>query len=306
MNRTPHPIPYQGSKRGLAPSIVSYFPDNINRIIEPFCGSAAVTLAALNRGCVKKAVLNDVNEPLIDLWREIINHPEKITNAYNRLWRAQLGNEREFYDIVREKFNQTKRPDYLLYLLARCVKASVRYNSEGEFNQSPDNRRMGANPATMRDHIFGASSLLAGRAELRSGDYREIIDLPRKNDIIYMDPPYQGVHGSRDPRYLQALSYDEFVKALNHLNEKGSAYLVSYDGHCGAKSYGRELPHELNLGHVLLEAGRSTQATLLGRHELTRESLYISAAIAQHLKSKTAKASTHIEHQTLALFRGLS
>jgi DNA adenine methylase len=304
MNRTPHPIPYQGSKRGLAGDIVLSFPEGCERVVEPFCGSAAVTLAALNRGCVKKALLSDVNEPLMELWREIIERPDRIARAYERLWNAQLGDEREFYDKVRERFNSTKQPADLLYLLARCVKASIRYNSDGEFNQSPDNRRRGANPTTMRTHILGASSLLRGRTELRSGDYREILGRARQRDVVYMDPPYQGLHGSRDPRYLQSLSYDEFVRALSALNENGTAYLVSYDGSCGEKTYGRELPPELNLSRILLHAGRSTQATLLGRSAITYESLYISEAIVRRLAAGCKKAHKKNQFEVLTLFRG--
>src|SRR5207253_11286383 len=63
--------------------------------------------------------------------------------------------------------NRTRRPHHFLYLLARCVKASVRYNADGEFNQSPDNRRMGALPETMREQILGASFLLKGKTEDR-------------------------------------------------------------------------------------------------------------------------------------------
>ena len=34
----PHPIPYQGSKRGLAPIILAYFPSHFRRLVEPFAG----------------------------------------------------------------------------------------------------------------------------------------------------------------------------------------------------------------------------------------------------------------------------
>jgi len=49
--------------------------------------------------------------------------------------------------------------------------------------------------------------------------------------------------------------------------------LVSYDGICGGKAYGEELPSELRCTKILLSAGLSTQATLL---EKTRyiEALY--------------------------------
>jgi len=42
----PHPIPYQGSKRNLAPDIMRYFPADVDTLIEPFAGSAAITLTA--------------------------------------------------------------------------------------------------------------------------------------------------------------------------------------------------------------------------------------------------------------------
>ena len=44
----PHPIPYQGSKRGIARLILKYFPDDVDTLIEPFAGSAAVSLAVAN------------------------------------------------------------------------------------------------------------------------------------------------------------------------------------------------------------------------------------------------------------------
>ena len=170
-----HPIPYQGSKRNIARFILPFFPHQIDALIEPFAGSAAVSLAAACYGKASRFHLNDINKPLMDLWYEIIHNPERLSNDYEKLWNEQEGKEREFYDFVRDQFNKTKRPDYLLYLLARCVKASIRYNSKGEFNQSPDNRRKGRHPEKMRKDIFAASSLLYGRTTITSKDYREVL-----------------------------------------------------------------------------------------------------------------------------------
>ncbi len=46
---TPHPIPYQGSKRRLAAAILAHAPSGVRRLIEPFAGSAAISLAAAAR-----------------------------------------------------------------------------------------------------------------------------------------------------------------------------------------------------------------------------------------------------------------
>lgn len=281
--KTPHPIPYQGSKRNLATDILRYFPERVTTLIEPFAGSAAITLAAAARGLAARYVINDLNKPLVELWRAIVESPEKLARQYEGLWRAQHEGRREYYDKVREDFNRTGRPDYLLYLLARCVKASVRYNANGEFNQSPDNRRMGALPATMREQILGASHLLRGKTECSSVDYREAVARATPDDLIYMDPPYQGVCGERDPRYLKGVLVDEFVEVLEVLNYRDIRYVVSYDGRTGDRVHGRKLPGRLRLHLIELEAGRSSQATLLGRAEVTVESLYLSPALAESL-----------------------
>lgn len=282
--KVPHPIPYQGSKRNLAPAILGYFPERVGTLIEPFAGSAALTLAAAARGLAARYVINDLNQPLVDLWLAIVVSPEKLARQYEALWRAQHGDRRQYYDKVRDDFNRTGRPDSFLYLLARCVKAAVRYNANGDFNQSPDNRRMGALPETMREQILGASHLLRGKTECSSLDYKDVVAKATADDLIYLDPPYQGVCGERDPRYLKGVLFDEFVEVLETLNFRDIKYLVSYDGRTGERVHGRKLPERLRLHRIELHAGRSSQATLLGRDEITVESLYLSPALAESLQ----------------------
>jgi DNA adenine methylase len=284
----PHPIPYQGSKRNLADQILFYFPRKAETLYEPFAGSAAISLAAAAHRRANRFQINDLNKPLIDLWRAIVNTPDRLAREYELLWNNQLNDPKSFYRTIREKFNQTGRPDYFLYLLARCVKASVRYNTNGEFNQSPDNRRLGANPFTMRNQILGASLLLKGKTTFSSRHYREAIRSATEKDVIYLDPPYQGVCGNRDTRYLSSVDFQEFVELLDELNLNRIKYIVSYDGRTGTKVYGEPLPKRLMLTHIELHAGRSSQATLLGRADDTVESLYLSPSLAQELlKSKT-------------------
>lgn len=281
--RVPHPIPYQGSKRSLARSIVACFPAHIDRVIEPFAGSAAVTLAAAQRGAARRFVLNDANAPLIQLWREIVEQPEDLARRYRQLWLEQQGRERDYYEAVRAAFNQTHAAHYLLYLLARCVKAAVRYNAGGAFNQSPDHRRKGTHPQRMEQQILGASRLLQNRVTLTALDYRDVLPLATPRDLVYLDPPYQGVCGYRDPRYIQGVTFDALVDLLQDLNTREIAYIVSYDGRTGGKAFGRPLPEHLNLIQLEIDAGRSSQATLLGRTSRTVESLYLSAALCRKI-----------------------
>jgi len=297
----PHPIPYQGSKRILASAILSFFPPYVERLVEPFAGSGALSLAAVASKRAENFHLNDVNESLVRLWQEIFERPQTLADGYETLWRRQIGREREFYTEVRRAFNQTHQPADFLYLLARCVKASVRYNAYGEFNQSPDNRRKGRHPDNMRHDILATSRLLAGRTILSSQDYGTLLTQVTVTDLVYLDPPYQGVSQRRDARYVTQVQFHEFVQALYSLVEREILFIVSYDGRRGDKVYGNGMPKDLNLRHIEIRAGRSTTSTLLGGKDITYESLYLSPALIRELKIGAEKKSAHLSTQPTQL-----
>jgi len=277
--KLPHPIPYQGSKRNLADQILRFFPEKFNRLIEPFAGSAAITIASAFYFKANRFLINDINEPLINLWEHIIENPKSIIKHYHDIWHGQHGNAEEYYYQIRERFNDTKQPEYLLFLLAKCVKAAVRYNAQGQFNQSPDKRRLGRNPQMMRDDILRVSQLLKGKTAYYSQDYQSIFDLAKDNDLVYLDPPYQGTGVNGGFNYAGNIEFDNFVVSLYDLNNRNVPYILSYDGRTGTKTYGNPLPDKLSLTKIEINAGRSSQATLLSRNEITYEALYLSPAL---------------------------
>jgi DNA adenine methylase len=138
----------------------------------------------------------------------------------------------------------------------------------------------------MRTNIFGVSNLLKGKTEFSSLDYRNVLVKAKTTDLVYMDPPYQGVCGERDSRYFSGIHHGDFLSSLEELNSREIPYIVSYDGRSGDKTFGEPLPASLDLTRVELEAGRSSQATLLGRDEVTYESLYLSSALTDKLNHK--------------------
>jgi len=284
----PQPFPYQGSKRIIAAQVLEHLPCPAGRLIEPFAGSAAITLAAASRQVAKKFVLNDSNQALISLWKAIVEDPDLLARQYRVLWTRQQKDPANFYNTVRSRFNASHAPADFLYLLARCVKAAIRYNSNGEFNNSPDHRRLGMRPPTMKQNILACSGLLKGRVTISALGYLEVLAKATPKDVVYMDPPYQGVCLARDNRYRDQLVFDDFVDALKDLNKRHIPFVLSYDGRTGDKQYGRPLPQSLRLTLIEIPAGRSTQATLLGRNESTVESLFVSEHAGALCQKKSA------------------
>ena len=298
-NDAPQPFQYQGSKRGFARKILCYLPqDKKLTLVEPFAGSAAVSVAAAYYGQMGNFWLNDLNRPLIDLWHEIISDPSELAHHYEAVWNKQLDDPRRYYDEIRTRFNSDGAPADLLYLLSRAIKGAVRYNSDGKFNQSPDNRRLGTRPKTMLRRLMAVSTLLRGKTRLTSFDYRELIESWRPDQFWYMDPPYEGVSKQRDSRYVGSVSRIEFESFLSEVIDQEIPFVLSYDGKTGERSYGAPLPEYLGMTAISVDAGQSASSTLLGRSERTLESLYISPHVPLPWRLNEIKNLPQLRGQT--------
>ena len=295
------PFQYQGSKRMIAPVILKKLQlSSDSELVEPFAGSAAVSVRAAIEGRAKSYWINDANKPLSDLWSAIVEDPDLLVHQYSVLWHAQTDDPKGFYAEVRDRFNRHHSPADLLYLLSRAVKGAVRYNSAGQFNQSPDNRRLGTKPHILSSRLSTISHALKGRTHITSVDYREMPGLYRTGQVWYMDPPYQGVSSTRDSRYSCMVIRSEFESFLGVLIDMRVPFVLSYDGQTGTKTYGPPLSSELGLHRMELDAGRSTTATLLGRAERTTEVLYVSPSL-NCCAYRTDDSSTESSTQQLTL-----
>jgi len=281
MIRLPHPIPYQGSKRILAPIIGRYMPADVDTWYEPFAGSAAMSLWAAHHLRPRRIVLGDSLAPMAALWQAIIVAPDRTASRYREIWEGQREREGDYFNRVRERFNAARDPVDLLYLLCRCVKNAVRFNSKGNFTQSVDKRRLGMHPDKMAIAMATSSALLNGRAETFSGDWLDCVAGAETSDFIYMDPPYLGTSEGRDRRYSEWMTRERLIAGLWTLRSRNLRFALSYDGSCGERVYGPPLPNDLAMPRLFLHAGRSSQATLNGGVDETIESLYLSPGLAE-------------------------
>jgi DNA adenine methylase len=272
----PHFLPYQGSKRRLASRILAMVAERrFTRLFEPFAGSGAITLAAAHAGLADRYVLGESLAPLAALWQRVLEQPDAVADRYGQMWLEPHG-----FSAVRDAYNADFEPAALLYLLARCVKNAPRWSQAGHFNQSADLRRVGVQPERLRMQLRAVAALLAGRCQVRHADFMELLADAMPGDLVYLDPPWLGTTTGKDRRYHQGLTEARLLTGLADLRARGVPFLLSYDGSCGERAYAPPLPDALGLTRVELIAGRSSQATLAGRDEITVESLYLSPGLS--------------------------
>jgi len=115
-----------------------------------------------------------------------------------------------------------------------------------------------------------------------------------------MNPPYQGTGQNGGFNYAGTIDFDDFIISLFELNQKDVPYILSFDGRTGNKSFGNPLPDRLNLTKIEINAGRSTQATLLNRKEFTYEAVYLSPSLIKRIDLHKTTTKQPVQYELFA------
>ncbi len=260
-------IKWSGSKRSQAQDIIKKF-EEFDCYYEPFLGGGSV-MYAVNPS---HAICGDICEPLIGFWKIVQNNPQKVIEYYTNEWnRLQKDGYNVFYDI-RSRFNIYKSPLDLLFLSRTCVNGLIRFNTEGNFNNSFHHTRKGIDPKRLEKIVIEWHKRIAN-VQFICGDYRETTQTATKNDIIYLDPPYENTKG----RYYGTINYEHFYKYLEELNRKEIKYVLSFDGIRGEKEYETGIPKELYVKKYMLQSGNSSFKKVMDKsNEQVYEALYLN------------------------------
>lgn len=219
-----------------------------------------------------KAICGDICEPLIEFWKIVQNNPQEVIKYYSEEWNRLQKDGYEVYYDIRSRFNKDKSPLDLLFLSRTCVNGLIRFNAEGEFNNSFHHTRKGINPNRFEKIVLDWHERIRN-VQFLCGDYRETTQTATRNDIIYLDPPYENTKG----RYYGTINYSEFYMYLEDLNHRGIRYILSFDGVRGEKEYGTGIPKELYVKKLLLASGNSSFKKVMDKsNEQVYEALYLN------------------------------
>jgi DNA adenine methylase len=123
---------YPGSKRRMVAFLLEHLPEAASvkgKFVEPFVGGGAVYFAL----APKKAVLGDINEELIDLYRGIALSPERVWRLYRSFPKTKVG-YRKVRGLNPTTLTLLQRSARSLFLNRTCFKGMWRHNLKGQFN----------------------------------------------------------------------------------------------------------------------------------------------------------------------------
>ena len=219
-----------------------------------------------------KGICGDICKPLIDLWVQIRDNPEVVSEEYKCRWDKLQKEGSDVYYEIRDDFNKNQSPFDFLFLTRTCANGLIRFNQNGEFNNSFHITRNGINPETLTKIIMDWS-LHIKNTLFYSNDYHATTESAKSGDIIYLDPPYFHSKG----QYYGKIQFDDFIKYLEDLNRRNIKYILSFDGKREDKTYTVDIPSELYKRHELLQFGNSTFKKVMDKKtEKVFESLYMN------------------------------
>lgn len=240
------PLFYVGDKRKLISQIMTYFPNHIDRLIEPFVGGGSVFMNVDADGFL----LNDLNYIVIqihsmlssycdrkdDFFREVFS----LINKYGLTSRflgipQEHGKSSDCKDVNREAYNRMKidfnsggkKDIMLLYLLIIYgFNHMIRFNKKGDFNLPVGNLDFNENVYNALNDYFAQTE--TKQPQWYSQDYSAFlaeIDF-RKDDLVYLDPPYL-ISSSEYNKMWNEECERNLIKEMDRLDAMGVRFAVS-------------------------------------------------------------------------------
>lgn len=184
-------VKWAGGKRQLLPELKAHMPSHFNRYYEPFIGGGALFLDL----CPKRAVINDSNEQLLNVYRQIKGNEQDLIQYICELDKDGCDNQK--YISLREKYNakirnremDTECAALLIWLNKHCFNGLYRVNSRGLFNVPYNNKKNGASIEQNNIESIGQYLRQPG-IELRQGDFESACEDVKPGDFVYFDSPY--------------------------------------------------------------------------------------------------------------------
>jgi DNA adenine methylase len=231
-NMTPV-LKWAGGKTQLLESIVGNMPKEYNNYYEPFVGGGAVFLAV----SPSMAVLNDINEQLVNLYRQIKNSHTDVLTILETLDRHDC--DKDFYYEIRTKYNQkilnneldAECAAIMIWINKHCFNGLYRVNGKGLFNV-PYNNRVGGKSADSENIIAISEYLNKNNVTVECMDFEKACEGVEDGDFVYFDSPYLPESETADftDYTKEGFSFDEHKRLADlfrKLDKKGAKLMLS-------------------------------------------------------------------------------
>lgn len=226
-------VKWAGGKKQLLDRLETRMPSTYGKYYEPFIGGGALLFDVQP----EVAVINDVNEQLLNVYRQLKTDAEAVITEVSEL--DAMPCDKDLYMEIREKYNDKIQDNELdpecaalmIFLNKHCFNGLYRVNSKGMFNVPYNNKKSGASfdPENLRN--IGLY-LNANDVEIRHGDFEAACYDAAPGDFVYFDSPYMTINKTSNfTSYTkEGFSLDDHVRLaglFKNLSDRGVNVMLS-------------------------------------------------------------------------------
>ncbi|MCK5039549.1 MAG: DNA adenine methylase [Candidatus Aenigmarchaeota archaeon] len=184
-------VKWAGGKTQLIEQFIPLFPKKFNCYLEPFVGSGAVFFHLIQNFKPKKIILSDINEELINAYLIIRDDVERLIVELKQHKEYHQSEGKKYYLTIRatnpNDLPPLERAARFIYLNKTCFNGLYRVNSKGKFNVPMGSYK---NPDIIQEEKLKLISKLLQNVIIKVMSFEKIINLAKKGDFVYLDPPY--------------------------------------------------------------------------------------------------------------------
>lgn len=218
-------VKWAGGKRQLLAQIRERMPNKYNRYYEPFIGGGAVVFDLLPQN----ALINDINEALINAYVQIRDNSEAFLLNVNKIDSAMWEDGKAYFYSMRDLYNKKlQREEYdielaslFVFLNKHCFNGLYRVNSKGLFNVPYNNtKRMSCDADIIRK-----TSAYLKTLTITVGDFEVACTNATRGDFIFLDSPYAPLNPTSFESYTKEgftiESHERLARLYDELTERG-------------------------------------------------------------------------------------
>ena len=221
-NRMKPPFKWVGGKSRLLDQLVPHFPMEFDRLVEPFCGTASLSLALEPNASFW---INDLNTEVFAVWVDIRNDWKKfriklicLQAEYNKCFDKEA-----FYKSIREYTIQTNVSGRFILLNKAGFNGLYRVNQKGGFNVPWGKREK---VALVPDNLEQLSEHFQ-RAKITTLPAFEVVEEAKAGDFLYVDPPYHDTFSSYTKEGFSTDDHTKLALLCEEAVERGAKVAIS-------------------------------------------------------------------------------
>ncbi len=233
-------LKWVGGKTKLLSEIEKSLPKNLIKksfnYVEPFLGGGAVFFHLIQKFDIEKAYLNDLNNKLIDVYKDVRDKNTELIQKLKKLESDYYGSsdKKTFFLDKRNEFNtikkSTEKSALFVFLNKTGFNGMYRENSKGEFNIPFG--KMKAPMICNKKLLTQINKILNDNEIVFSSKSFEKVIVDEANTFYYLDPPYRPVSKTSSFTNYTKRSFSEKTQQLlkeycDTINSKEAFFMQS-------------------------------------------------------------------------------